>query len=104
MDMLRGRLTVEPWQLGVVRVFEHRQGLRAGGKSGLWRTRADVFSDRASAALSPVQATIRLARRRRSRTYQPMGYIGLPVLKTGWATGPLPPQGAQSMAAVAIDA
>jgi hypothetical protein len=43
-------------------------------------------------------------RRRRSRTYQPMGYIGLPVLKTGWATGPLPPQGAQSMAAVAIDA
>jgi hypothetical protein len=27
-----------------------------------------------------------------------MGYIGLPVLKTGWATGPLPPQGAQSMA------
>jgi hypothetical protein len=33
-----------------------------------------------------------------------MGYIGLPVLKTGWATGPLPPQGAQSMAAVAIDA
>ena len=24
-----------------------------------------------------------LAERRRSRTYQPMGYIGLPVLKTG---------------------
>jgi hypothetical protein len=21
-----------------------------------------------------------------------MGYIGLPVLKTGWATGPVPPQ------------
>ena len=24
-----------------------------------------------------------------------MGYIGLPVLKTGWATGPVPLQGAQ---------
>jgi hypothetical protein len=37
-------------------------------------------------------ATFGLARRRRSRTYQPMGYIGLPVLKTGWATGPVPLQ------------
>jgi AraC-like DNA-binding protein len=26
-----------------------------------------------------------------------MGYIGLPVLKTGWATGPVPPQGGQCM-------
>src|SRR6185312_17118854 len=34
-----------------------------------------------------------LAERRRSRTYQPMGYIGLPVLKTGWATGPVPLHG-----------
>jgi hypothetical protein len=25
-----------------------------------------------------------------------MGYIGLPVLKTGWATGPVPPQGVES--------
>jgi hypothetical protein len=32
-----------------------------------------------------------LAERRRSRTYQPWGYHGLPVLKTGWATGPVPP-------------
>ena len=45
-------------------------------------------------------AGLALTERRRSRTYQPMGYIGLPVLKTGWATGPLPPQGAQSMASV----
>jgi hypothetical protein len=37
-------------------------------------------------------ADFRLAERRRSRTYQPMGYIGLPVLKTGWATGPVPLQ------------
>ena len=36
-----------------------------------------------------------LAERRRSRTYQPWGYHGLPVLKTGWATGPVPLQGAQ---------
>ena len=34
-----------------------------------------------------------LAERRRSRTYQPWGYHGLPVLKTGWATGPVPLQG-----------
>jgi len=33
-----------------------------------------------------------LAERRRSRTYQPWGYHGLPVLKTGWATGPVPLQ------------
>jgi hypothetical protein len=33
-----------------------------------------------------------LAERRRSRTYQPLGYNGLPVLKTGWATGPVPLQ------------
>ena len=32
------------------------------------------------------------AERRRSRTYQPLGYNGLPVLKTGWATGPVPLQ------------
>jgi hypothetical protein len=28
--------------------------------------------------------------RRRNRTYQPWGYHGLPVLKTGWATRPVP--------------
>jgi hypothetical protein len=37
-------------------------------------------------------AGLALTERRRSRTYQPMGYIGLPVLKTGWATGPVPLQ------------
>ena len=36
---------------------------------------------------------VRVAERRRSRTYQPWGYHGLPVLKTGWATGPVPLQG-----------
>jgi hypothetical protein len=28
--------------------------------------------------------------RRRNRTFQPWGCQGLPVLKTGWATRPLP--------------
>ena len=28
--------------------------------------------------------------RRRNRTFQPPGYDGLPVLKTGWATRPVP--------------
>src|SRR2546423_952479 len=37
-------------------------------------------------------ACFRVAERRRSRTYQPWGYHGLPVLKTGWATGPVPLQ------------
>ena len=30
------------------------------------------------------------AERRRNRTFQPPGYDGLPVLKTGWATRPVP--------------
>ena len=30
------------------------------------------------------------AERRRNRTYQPPGYDGLPVLKTGWGTSPVP--------------
>jgi MFS family permease len=30
--------------------------------------------------------------RRRNRTFQPQSYCGLPVLKTGWATRPLPPR------------
>jgi hypothetical protein len=28
--------------------------------------------------------------RRRSRTYRAVGYTTAPVLKTGWATGPMP--------------
>jgi hypothetical protein len=28
--------------------------------------------------------------RRRSRTYRAVGYTTAPVLKTGWATGPVP--------------
>jgi hypothetical protein len=31
-----------------------------------------------------------MAERRRNRTFQPVGCTGLPVLKTGWATRPLP--------------
>jgi hypothetical protein len=31
-----------------------------------------------------------VAERRRNRTYQPPGYDGLPVLKTGWGTSPVP--------------
>ena len=31
--------------------------------------------------------------RRRNRTFQPPGYDGLPVLKTGWATRPVPLRG-----------
>src|SRR5690242_13238256 len=34
----------------------------------------------------------RSARRRRNRTYQATGYAALPVLKTGSATRPVPPQ------------
>ena len=30
------------------------------------------------------------AERRRSRTYPAVGYTTSPVLKTGWATGPMP--------------
>jgi hypothetical protein len=30
------------------------------------------------------------AERRRNRTYQPWGCHGLPVLKTGWGTSPVP--------------
>src|SRR4051794_15166949 len=33
---------------------------------------------------------IPLTERRRNRTFQPWGCHGLPVLKTGWATRPLP--------------
>jgi hypothetical protein len=44
-----------------------------------------------AARTSPFAGTSR-AERRRSRTYQRMGYMRLPVLKTGWATGPLPLQ------------
>ena len=44
--------------------------------------------------------TFGLAERRRSRTYQPWGYHGLPVLKTGWATGPVPLQGRRILRAV----
>src|SRR5512133_3328580 len=32
--------------------------------------------------------------RRRSRTYRAVGYTTAPVLKTSWATGPMPLQGA----------
>ena len=31
-----------------------------------------------------------LTERRRSRTYPAVGYTTSPVLKTGWATGPVP--------------
>jgi len=34
------------------------------------------------------------AERRRNRTYQRMGCMRLPVLKTGSATRPVPPRGA----------
>ena len=44
-------------------------------------------------AFPPNHALFSRAERRRSRTYQPWGYHGLPVLKTGWATGPVPLQG-----------
>jgi hypothetical protein len=37
---------------------------------------------RRDACASLNHASFGLAERRRSRTYQPMGYIGLPVLKT----------------------
>jgi hypothetical protein len=30
------------------------------------------------------------AERRRNRTYPPPGYDGVPVLKTGWGTSPVP--------------
>src|SRR3954453_10133997 len=42
-----------------------------------------------SAAQSPRFAA---TERRRNRTFQPVGCTGLPVLKTGWATRPLPLQ------------
>ena len=35
------------------------------------------------------------AERRRSRTYPAVGYTTSPVLKTGWATGPMPVPGAE---------
>src|SRR5207247_6535054 len=34
------------------------------------------------------------SQRRRSRTYPAVGYTTSPVLKTGWATGPVPLRGA----------
>src|SRR5204863_9588107 len=38
-----------------------------------------------------------VAERRRNRTFQPVGCTGLPVLKTGWATRPLPLRGEVSL-------
>jgi hypothetical protein len=44
-------------------------------------------------------AGISLTERRRSRTYPATGCAALPVLKTGWATGPRPLRGQRSAAA-----
>ena len=42
------------------------------------------------AARPPESQLQQQTERRRNRTFQPPGYDGLPVLKTGWATRPVP--------------
>src|SRR5262249_53879181 len=48
----------------------------------------ETRESRASAGLSPCKEGS--TERRRSRTYRAVGYTTAPVLKTGWATGPMP--------------
>src|SRR5437764_786210 len=40
--------------------------------------------------MTPSRGGFRLTERRRSRTYRAVGYTTAPVLKTSWATGPMP--------------
>jgi hypothetical protein len=58
--------------------FSQTEGSYTGGP---WET-----SDAMNAACRRIPAT----ERRRSRTYPAVGYTTSPVLKTGWATGPMP--------------
>ena len=49
-----------------------------------------MLSTEAKRTKSSLRPHDRLTERRRSRTYPAVGCTALPVLKTGWATGPGP--------------
>ena len=63
------------------------------GSSGVQRSRASLRMQAASTPTlrkSQQRRHFGAAERRRNRTYQPPGCDGLPVLKTGWGTSPVP--------------